>query len=150
MPQSTWNATEARQRWADLLDYAQSGDWQTIVAKRRKPLLVAAKSELVELLAKCCKFEPEVLYEDDGSVGVWLGELDVYGRGESLEEAAEDLIDSVREYVDDWDVLQNTPNHRNHIWHVRRVQLADDDDELCRVIFGDELAVDLCRRSCHA
>jgi hypothetical protein len=124
MPQSTWNATEARQRWADLLDYAQSGDWQTIVAKRRKPLLVAAKSELVELLAKCCKFEPEVLYEDDGS--------------------------SVREYVDDWDDLQNTPNHRNHIWHVRRVQLADDDDELCRVIFGDELAVDLCRRSCHA
>jgi len=145
-----WSASEARQRWADILDLALAGQWQVVAAQRRDPVLVARKAELADLLAQCRRFEPEVLHEDDGSVVIWLNELDVYGHGDSVQEAAADLIDSVREYVDDWDDLKDAPNHRDHLWHVRRLQLAEDDADLCRVLFGDELAHDLCRELCPA
>jgi Antitoxin of toxin-antitoxin, RelE / RelB, TA system len=141
-----WKASEARSRWADILDAAASGDWQRIDPQRREPVLVARVRDLALLLEKAAPFSPEVLYEEDGSVTIWLNELDVYGMGGSLAEAADDLIDSVREYVEDWEEdLGQAPNHRDRVWHVRRLQLAADQEQLCRVVFGDDLAPKLCR-----
>ena len=146
-----WKASEARNHWADLLDAAASGDWQRVEPLRREPVIVASQRQLSQLLELAAPFAPEVLYEDDGSVGIWLNEFDVYGVGDDLEQAAEDLLESVREYVEDWEEdLKQTVNHRDRIWHVRRVQLATDDEQLCGVIFGDELAGKLCHRLCPA
>jgi hypothetical protein len=148
--QTKWNSTEARRRWADLLDAAQQGQWQQISASHRRQVLVTSKAELSGLLAHFCPFAPEVLQEEDGSLAIWLPELDVFGQGHTLTEAAEDLVDSVREYVDDWDDLRDAPNHRDRVWHVRRLQLADDNEELCRMLFGEEVAADLCAHLCPA
>lgn len=148
---SDWKASEARNHWADLIEAADRGDWQRIEPLRREPVIVASQRHLRQLLGLAAPFAPEVLYEEDGSVAIWLNELDVYGLGDSLEEAAEDLLESVREYVDDWEEdLKHAVNHRDRIWHVRRVELAGDDEQLCRVIFGDDLAPKLCRRLCPA
>jgi len=146
-----WKASEARNHWADLLDAAASGDWQRVEPLRREPVILASQRQLARLLELAAPFAPEVLYEDDDSVSIWLNEFDVYGSGDSLEEAAGDLLESVREYVDDWEEdLKLAPNHRDRIWHVRRVQLAGDDEQLCRIIFGDDLALKLCRQLCPA
>ena len=148
--QTKWNSSEARRRWADLLDGAQRGQWQWISASRNRDVLVTSKAEFSALLARACPFAPEVLKESDGSLAIWLSELDVFGQGDTIEEAAKDLLDSVREYVEDWDDLKDAPNHRDRVWYVRRLQLADDDEQLCRTLFGEELAVELCAQRCPA
>jgi len=91
-----WKASEARSRWADLLDAAAGGDWQRVEPLRREPVIVANERDIARLLALAAPFSPEVLYEDDGSVSVWLNEFDVPGIGDSLEEAADDLLQAVR------------------------------------------------------
>jgi prevent-host-death family protein len=137
-----WQATEARASWAQFVNAVESGEWQVISKYSRRVVAVRAQ-DLLELLAPCFSFRPEVLIEDEG-YAIWLPELDVYGQGASLEEATADLLDSAREYAEEWeDELRHAPNHRDRAGWVRRVQLAGDDAALCEVLLGSESAT-LC------
>ena len=77
-----WQATEARASWAQFVNAVESGEWQVISKYSRRVVAVRAQ-DLLELLAPCFAFRPEVLIEDEG-YAIWLPELDVYGQGASL------------------------------------------------------------------
>src|SRR4051812_24384802 len=62
--------------------------------------LLIGLDELAELL-RVYHFHPEVLF-GEGDVSIWLPEFALYGRGASYEEAQEDLVDEVRDFVDDF------------------------------------------------
>lgn len=129
--------TEARARFPELLDRVRAGDWQMIGRRGRCEGVLADAEELGLLLARCCPFAPQVFVEEE-AVGIYLDELDVHGAGATLDEAREDLVDATLEYIEAWrDHLHAAPNHREHVGHVRRLQMAGDREGIARVLFGD-------------
>ena len=132
-----WQATEARANWSQFVNAAESGEWQ-LISKYSQRVVAVRAQDLLSLLSVCYSFHPEVLIEDEG-YAIWLPELEIYGQGASLEEAIADLLESAREYADEWeDELRHAPNHRDRAGWVRRIQLAGDDTSLCEVLLGSE------------
>lgn len=71
-------------------------------------------------------------------LSIWLPELELRGRGADFESAREDLIDEVRQYVEEYlgdDRLRMAANHQPHVpWVVRAMLL--DDGQLAEALFA--------------
>lgn len=103
-----------------------------VVARRKSPRLALLRhDEVGELLAEHYPFTTQVSEADDGTVSVWLDQLALYGRGESYDEALDNLLDEIEAYLEDWEArLHRVRNHQERRWWVHRLQLASDRDEL--------------------
>jgi hypothetical protein len=93
----------------------------------------------LEQLLRVYRFNTEVLFGDD-EVSVWLPEFALYGRGQSYAEAQEDLVDEVRDFVDDFfedahDYLR-APNRQRQFPFVLHAAVADYRGELPEVLFA--------------
>lgn len=134
----TLQVSEARSQFSTLLERARKGEWQLIGRRGHAEVVLADAAELARLLAEHCPFEPEVFFEEPG-VGIYLHELDVHGVGDTLAAAQSELIDAALVYAAAWDDdLRGAPNHAFRMGHVRRLQLAADDAEAGRILFGDD------------
>lgn len=84
-------------------------------------------------------FHPEV-FREGNEVSVWLPEFALYGRGASFAEAREDLLEEVREYVEEYldevELYTRSPNRSDHFPFVIRAWLADASGELGDVLFA--------------
>lgn len=84
-------------------------------------------------------FHPEV-FREGRDVSIWLPEFALYGRGASFAEAREDLLDEVREYVDEYlgevELYSRAPNRADHFPFVIRAWLADASGGLADVLFA--------------
>lgn len=84
-------------------------------------------------------FHPEVFQEGE-EVSVWLPEFALYGRGPSFAEARDDLLEEVREYVEEYlgevELYTRAPNRSDHFPFVIRAWLADGAGELADVLFA--------------
>jgi prevent-host-death family protein len=133
-----WQMSEARRDFSTLVERASRGEWQLVGRRARAEVVLADAAEISALLAAAFPFAPDVFIEDE-SVGIYLNELDVHGVGATLEEAQEDLIDAVLEYVDDWqDDLRSAPNHRQRAGFVRRLELARDRADAHLILFAEK------------
>ncbi|MGK2936221.1 MAG: hypothetical protein ACSLFR_00185 [Solirubrobacteraceae bacterium] len=71
-------------------------------------------------------------------MSIWLPELELYGQGEDLPAAKDDLLGEVRTYVDEYlgsGEYVSAPNRSGHLPYVVRAYLADLRDELAEVVF---------------
>jgi len=82
---------------------------------------------------------PVVNFDTNGAVILRVTELPaVVGVGNSLPEAGEMLVDSLRDYAADWDDrLHLAPNHAENEAVVRAIQ-ASSDEELIGYLVGDD------------
>lgn len=84
-------------------------------------------------------FHPEV-FQEGVDVSIWLPEFALYGRGASFAEAREDLLEEVREYVEEYlgevELYARAPNRADHFPFVVRAWLADASGELVDVLFA--------------
>lgn len=128
--------SDARREFSSVYDRVSREGAIVVVQRRGSPAVAMVPlDQLRAALAALYPFASEVLFEDDGSVSVWLPELAVYGRGGDLDDAIDDLIDEVEDYVEEWyDSLRHAPNHVARIGWVRRIELAEDRDELRRML----------------
>ena len=133
--------SKAKASLSDVFDDVERGDAR-VVERRKSPRVAFLRvDEIDELLRRHYPFSTQVSRADDRTVTVWLNELAVYGRGATLADAAEDLLDEVEAYVEEWEEsLRHAPNHRQRRWWVHRLQLAGDRDELRRVILDEGTA----------
>jgi hypothetical protein len=129
--------TEAVRGMSRLASEVEHG--RPFVIERRGSRFVLCSVEELESALRCCyRFDPEVFFDDDDSVAIWLPELDVHGEGSTLEEAQADLVDVVCEYVEAWqESLRHAPNHAGRRGWVRRLQLAEGEDGVRAVLFGE-------------
>ncbi|MEX2549233.1 MAG: hypothetical protein WD638_03320 [Nitriliruptoraceae bacterium] len=129
--------TQAKSGLSGLFDELERGHGARVVERRKSPAIaLTGRNELLELLSEKAPFSTKMSRAEDGTVSVWLNELDIYGRGASIAEAVQDLLDEVDDYVEDWEaILHDAPNHQSRAWWVRRVQLARDPDELRQMLF---------------
>ena len=132
------SATEARQAWADVLTHVLHNRHPIGIERRGEFAFLLGGDELDTLLADRT-FSPEVFFETD-AVSVWLPELALYGRGGTFEEACADLLDEVRDYVDeyvaDFELYRRSPNRAPHFGHVMRALVADAVGRLEDVVFA--------------
>lgn len=108
------------------------------VVERQKsaPLVLLELDALADLLAKDFPFTTRMTRSEDGVISIWLDQFDVYGRGEDIPAALEELLDEVEDYVEEWEEeLHRAPNHADRQWWVRRIQMADDRDEVRSMLF---------------
>lgn len=84
-------------------------------------------------------FHPEV-FQEGKEVSIWLPEFALYGRGPSFAEAREDLLEEVREYVEEYlgevELYSRASNRTDHFPFVIRAWLADASGELADVLFA--------------
>lgn len=131
--QFTW----AKAHLSTLFDVVVGGHGLRVIRRHKsRPLALIAAEDLEGLLAPNYPFRPEVSEGDDGTVSVWLPELAIFGQGEDLDAAVDDLIDEVEVYLEEWEVrLRHAPDHAARAWWVRRLQLATADDGVRRLLF---------------
>jgi len=129
--------SQARDTLADLFDAAVTHAPTRIARRRSGEAVLIGREDLLELTEPFA-FRPAVYFEPAG-VSVWLPELEVWGRGPDFESAREDLVDEVRQYVEEYladERLRTAPNHRPHTpWVVKSLLL--DDEELDRALFAE-------------
>jgi hypothetical protein len=129
--------SEARNAFADIFDAAISHA-PTRIARRRSGEAVLIGHDDLLALTEPFAFHPAVYFEPHG-VSVWLPELELWGRGSDFEAAREDLIDEVRQYLEEYladERLRTAPNHRPRApWLVRAMLL--DDEQLGQALFAE-------------
>lgn len=107
------------------------------VTRGAEELALLVGADDVSVLLDDRRFEPEIFGTDD-AVSVWLPQLELYGQGGSLDEAREDLLDEVRQYVGEYLADGGylvAPNRRPDFPYVLKAFLADRDGGLADVIF---------------
>lgn len=129
--------SDARNAFADIFDAAVAHA-PTRIARRRSGEAVLIGREDLLALTEPFAFNPAVYFEKQG-VSIWLPELELWGRGSDFESAREDLIDEVRQYLEEWLAdarLRAAPNRRPHApWLVRALLL--DDTQLAESLFAE-------------
>lgn len=104
----------------------------------RESGVLLGDEEVLALVANR-NFHPEV-FQEGKEVSIWLPEFALYGRGPSFAEAREDLLEEVREYVEEYlgevELYSRAPNRTDHFPFVIRAWLADASGELADVLFA--------------
>lgn len=129
--------SEARNAFADIFD-AAIGHAPTRIARRRSGEAILIGHDDLLALTEPFGYHPAVYFEPQG-VSIWLPELELWGRGDDFASAREDLVDEVRQYLEEYladERLRTAPNHRPHApWLVRAMLL--DDDQLSEALFAE-------------
>lgn len=129
--------TDAVRGMSRLANEVERGE-PLVIERRSSRFFMCSVEEVQDALRCCYRFSPEVFFNDDDSVAIWLPELGLHGEGGTLEEAQDDLLDAVCEYIEAWqESLRHAPNHAARRGWVRRLQLAEGDDGLRAVVFGE-------------
>ena len=133
------SASNVRTRWAEVFRRAVAERHPVAIARSgMEPALLIGAEELERLLVEY-EFHPEVFFQDE-EVSIWLSELALYGRGQSFEEAQQDLIHEVRdyldEYLDDAQLYLRAPNRADHFPYVIKALVADVVGHLAEVLFA--------------
>ena len=114
-----------------------------IVRGHKERGLLVAEDSMRRLLA-AYTLHVDIIPEETGRFTLWLRELNVTGGGASLREARKDLVSAVRSYVDHYrqesDWYRHVPEKVAQEPYVLLVSLAKDDDDISRMLFGDEAA----------
>ncbi len=113
-----------RSHTREVLDRSERGGLPLLQRRNTQPLALIAVAELAEAF-KPFEFHPEVItQQEDGTIAVWLPELEVYGNGSDLDSALDDLVTEVLLYLEDWESegLASAPNHSPKLGWVRRLQ----------------------------
>ena len=131
--------SDVRNRWAEVFRQAVTERHPVAIARgRSERALLIGLDELKRLIAGY-EFHPEAFFEAD-AVSLWLPELGLYGRGSGFEEAQNDLLAEVRDYVDEYlseaQVYLRAPNRAEHFPFVMKAFAADAEDRLASVVFA--------------
>jgi hypothetical protein len=134
----TISATDARKHWSSFFSRAVHDRWPVLIERGRDERGLLIGSNELELVLSHHEFHPEAFFEPE-AVSIWLPELALYGRGPSFEDAQNDLVDEVRDYIEEYladaALYLRAPNRADHFPYVLRAFLADSDDRLGEVLF---------------
>jgi len=132
--------TDVRDRISHVFSDAVQHHRPIPIVRGNRDLGVLLGLEEIARLVESVAFHPEV-FKEKQAVSLWLPEFQIYGRGNDLSAAREDLLEEVREYVfeylDEIDSYRLAPNRRAHFAHIIKALVADLSGKLEPVIFDD-------------
>lgn len=119
------SVSEGRAHFKDLLDAAQAGRPATVRRDTSRAAVVDA-DRLRRALALMRPSRAEVVAEA-GGWSVFVPGLPVAADAATMDEALDEMVDVLREYVEDWSArLLNAPNHSDNWGVVQLIELSDD------------------------
>lgn len=131
--------TEARKRMGPLFSEVISEHRPALIRRREQVGLLVGADDAASLLAPY-EFHTRV-FLDEGTVSLWVPELGMYGRAASYEDAAEDLVEEVRYYIDEYwgeiDRYRQAPNRASHFPYLVRAYLADQQGRLLDLLLAE-------------
>lgn len=132
------SASDVRNRWSEVLRRTVNGRRPVVIERAGVDRAVLIGAEELDRLFVDYEFRPEVFFEGD-VVSVWLPELALYGRGQSFDEAHEDLVREVRDYVDEYvdeaPLYLRAPNRAEHFPYVMKALVSDVLGRLPETLF---------------
>lgn len=94
---------------------------------------------LLEAVVDAARVQVDYLPDEEG-VGLWVNEFDIGAHGATAEEARQNLVREVRAYVANFlgelPTYLTWPDRARLVPQVLRLAIAQDDDELARLLFG--------------
>jgi Antitoxin of toxin-antitoxin, RelE / RelB, TA system len=122
------SAREAREHFKEILDAADDGRPATVTRDARRVAAVDA-DRLVHFLTRVRASGAQVVAENDGW-SLFIPGLPVAADGATLDEAAEEMIDALRDYAEEWaDHLRLAPNHAEN-WGIVQIVALSSDEQL--------------------
>jgi len=126
--------TEARGDFSTLYSRVFNLYRPVIIKRRQAEEVLVLRADLQRLLLEKYRLKPEVIREEDGSVTLALDELELYANGRTVEEAAQELVQDLKFYAQDYlersQLFINAPNRRAHFPYILRVLLCGSDEEI--------------------
>lgn len=117
--------SSARAHLKDVLDQADRGRLVTI-SRGQEVSVVLSADKLRRLLTQAVQPRLQVAHEDDRVI-TFMESRPFVSEGYTVDEALEDMLESLREYADDWhDHLSEAPNHARNWALVQLVNLSSD------------------------
>lgn len=134
--------TEARRSLTGVIDRVQN--LIPVVIQPRKqseePTFLFKKTVVQQLLSEY-KYKVRLVDEEKGSYAYWLDTLDLYGYGETKEEAlnslVEDLVIYSQQYLQHPERYVSSPNRKDHLPYVLKVMCCADAAEVKRMVLQD-------------
>ena len=122
------SAREAREHFKEILDAADDGRPATVTRDARRVAAVDA-DRLVHFLSRVRPSSAQVVAENDGW-SLFIPGLPVAADGATLDEAADEMIDALRDYAEEWaDHLRLAPNHAEN-WGIVQIVALSSDEQL--------------------
>lgn len=90
-------SSSARYQFPNLQDAAALHE-PTLIRRRRGPSTVLVSDEDLRAILAAYTFSPEIFREDE-AVSIWLPELAIWGRGASVAEASDDLLEEIEQLL---------------------------------------------------
>lgn len=135
--------TEARNTISALFTSAVLGHRPAFLERQERMGLLIGEEDAEQLLERY-EFHPEVFFEQN-AVSFWLPELELYGRGQSYDDAEADLIEEVRDYIEEYwaeiDRYRLAPNRGGHLPYLLRALLADRKGRIATILFAPPTSV---------
>ena len=128
----TVNATDVRKHWSEIIDGVVRV--KPTFIKRTRDCVVLANEELFAEVLSAYTFSAIRHDEDDGSVTLSLGEIDLVENAPTENEAklmlAKDILDYATDYYNDFAYWSSAPNRKPHIPYVLRAIMLGDVDKI--------------------
>ena len=129
-----FSLTNARAQLSTVFNRAVRDERPSMISRQGgEQGVLMSRAALLRLLEHN-RFHVDVLPEDDGSITLWVRELDLGENAPTLREARAALIESVKQFVADYEARFGLYRHFTD-WlarepYVRRLSLAQDDEEV--------------------
>lgn len=121
--------SSARTHFKNVLDAAEGGRSVTVARDGQISVVVPA-TRLRDFFFRAVSPRVELAQEDGRVIALMLGRPFV-SEGANVDEALDDLAESLREYAEDWESrLQYAPNHRDNWALVQLIKLSSDEELL--------------------
>lgn len=131
--------TQARKEMGPLFSEVVVEHRPALIERHRRAGVFVGEDDASELLSPY-EFHTEVFFEP-AAVSFWVPELALYGRGATYEEAGEDLVEEIRDYIEEYwseiDRYRKAPNRASHFPYLMRAHLADRRGELLDVLLAE-------------
>ncbi len=121
--------SSARAHFKDVLDATERG-LSVTVARDGQVSVVLPAERLRAFFFRAVSPRVELAHEDGHVIALMSGRPFV-SEGASVDDALDDLRESLREYAEDWEArLQQAPNHRDNWALVQLIKLSSDEELL--------------------
>jgi len=126
--------TEARNQFSTLYDSVFNSFNPAIVKRKQTEQVAMLRVDLLKMVLEGYKLNPEVIKEDDGSITLALDSLEIYANNSTLDLAANDLIQDLKIYAQDYldrsQLFFHAPNRKPHFPYILRILLCENDEEI--------------------
>jgi hypothetical protein len=126
------NATDIRKDWGGAIDTAVRE--KPVFVKRSRDYVCLLDNKDLALLLSNANFTAQQFTEDNGSVTLSLGEMDITANGKDMDEALRNLAANMQEYAEeyyqDFSYWFSALNRKSHYPYVMRILAIDDTEKL--------------------